>query len=259
MTTSCGIPGAYCFYKRFEAAPARTVTFDRDYLLYSADGAMRITADGRSWLLPPVRAAWIPAAMPVTVAMSRPATCCSVLFDPEFIDRRVRQCSVFAMDALAREMILHSRRWSRDDVPLDVHAEVFLKALAETCIELARNPLELWVPTGQTDAVKLALSLTEDKLAGPVTMTEIADGCHMTSRSLARRIRGETGMSWGELLRRMRMIRATELLSEPESRVLEVALSAGYESLSAFNRAFQSFSGVTPSRYRAEFSSKHRA
>lgn len=259
MTASRGNPGAYCFYKRFEPAPARTVTFDRDYLLYSADGAMRITADGRSWLLPPVRAAWIPAAMPVTVTMSRPVTCCSVLFDPEFIDRRIRQCSVFAMDALAREMVLHSRRWSREDAPLDAHAEVFLKALAETCIELARNPLELWVPTGRTDAVKRALSLTEDKLARPVIMTEIADGCHMTSRSLARRIRSDTGMSWGELLRRMRMIRATELLSEPESQVLEVALSTGYESLSAFNRAFQAFSGVTPSRYRADFSRNGRA
>ena len=74
-----------------------------------------------------------------------------------------------------------------------------------------------------------------------------------TPRTLARNLAGEIGVSWGQILQKMRMIRAIELLAETKAPVTEVAFGVGYQSLSAFNAAFRAFTGQTPTTYRAGF------
>ncbi len=60
-------------------------------------------------------------------------------------------------------------------------------------------------------------------------------------------------MSWRAALRRMRMIRAIELLAEGEQPVTQVALAVGYSSLSAFTAAFREMTGQSPAEYRRSF------
>ena len=69
----------------------------------------------------------------------------------------------------------------------------------------------------------------------------------------ARRFSCEMGMSWREALRRIRMIRAVELLAGSDARITEIALSVGYDSLSAFNAAIRDLTGKSPTGYRATF------
>jgi AraC-like DNA-binding protein len=70
---------------------------------------------------------------------------------------------------------------------------------------------------------------------------------------LARRFEAEVGMSWRATLRRMRVLRAIELLAADDAPVTRVAHEVGYGSLSAFNAAFRELTGATPSDYRATF------
>jgi len=51
-------------------------------------------------------------------------------------------------------------------------------------------------------------------------------------------------------LRRLRMIRALELLAEDSAGITKIAFTVGYTSLSAFNAAFREFVGETPSSYQ---------
>ena len=79
---------------------------------------------------------------------------------------------------------------------------------------------------------------------------EVAKAAHLSERSLARKMVEETGLTWGAMLRRMRMSRALELLSTTNDSILAVSLQVGYRSLSAFNKAFRDFTGFTPSAFR---------
>ena len=63
---------AYCFHKAFDPQPPMVLEGDRHYLLYSAKGAIRLEAEDRHWMLPPSRAAWIPANTPITVTLTQP-------------------------------------------------------------------------------------------------------------------------------------------------------------------------------------------
>ncbi len=59
-------------------------------------------------------------------------------------------------------------------------------------------------------------------------------------------------MTWRAAQRRMRIIRATQLLAEDRDMpVTQVALTVGYTALSAFNAAFRVQTGQTPSAFRA--------
>ena len=59
-----------------------------------------------------------------------------------------------------------------------------------------------------------------------------------------------TGVTVGEYVRRRRLSRAAQELSEGEARVIDLALRFGYESPDAFAKAFKREFGVTPSEAR---------
>ncbi|MFY0475208.1 helix-turn-helix transcriptional regulator [Achromobacter marplatensis] len=89
---------------------------------------------------------------------------------------------------------------------------------------------------------------TPDDTAG---IDEWAQRLNMSSRTLMRRFRQETGVTLGQWRQQARLLRALEMLSRGCS-VTEAALSVGYESTSAFIGSFRSAFGMTPTRYLAD-------
>lgn len=88
---------------------------------------------------------------------------------------------------------------------------------------------------------------TPDDTAG---IDEWAQRLNMSSRTVMRRFRQETGVTLGHWRQRARLLRALEMLSRGGS-VTEAALSVGYESTSAFIGSFRAAFGMTPTRYLA--------
>jgi AraC-like DNA-binding protein len=71
-----------------------------------------------------------------------------------------------------------------------------------------------------------------------------------TPRHLSRIFHQVVGMSFREKQAQVRLLRAQELLATTESKVVEVALESGYQSLSLFNLMFKRRFGTTPARWR---------
>jgi len=239
---------AFCFYKVFEPEPAKTIQFDRHYLLYAAKGSMRLEAAGKTWVLPPSRAAWLAADTPIGMSFSAPITCCSVLYAPNSIPQPKRPCTVFEMPPLAREMILSCRSWGPEAKQHEPLAAQMFAALATLTQQLAEHPCNTWTPTGTSASLKRALRFTEAHLDADVSLKEVAAAAHVSERTLARRFSDETGLTWRQVQRKMWMIRAMELLAEGV-RITEVAFSVGYSSQSAFNAAFKAFAGESPAAF----------
>ena len=227
------------------------MSFDRHYLMYSIRGAIRLEAQNRLWTLPPSYAAWIPANCEVVLSIERPTTVCSVLFSTDFLTGAPKTSVVFTVTPLAREMIGYCKRWGVDEALDNQRAVVFFKALGELAIELANSPFEAWSPTGQTDGIRSAVNFTRENLGREIELADVIAAAGMSERSLIRHYSKEIGMSWRQSLRRMRMIRAMELLGESSRPIVQIALDVGYSSLSAFNKAFREFCGTSPSGFRA--------
>lgn len=60
-----------------------------------------------------------------------------------------------------------------------------------------------------------------------------------------------TGESAASYVRRVRMIRAGQKLRMGAIDITEVALSAGYDTHSAFGKAFKTFFGMSPGEFRS--------
>lgn len=214
---------------------------------------MRLEAAGAAWSLPPARAALVAAGVPIRLLLPQQMSVCSVLFATGFAPAPAARVAVFDMTPLARELIQECGRQSVGGEPLSGFGRCLFRALQEVTWRLAHTPSPAVMPVGRNPDVCRALALIERHLSQDLHFTDLARMAGHTPRTLARKLAGEIGMSWGQILRKMRMIRAIELLAETNAPVTEVALGVGYQSLSAFNAAFRAFTGQTPTAYRAGF------
>lgn len=81
------------------------------------------------------------------------------------------------------------------------------------------------------------------------TLTEVAVALHTSSRTLKRRLH-ERGTSFHQVLDDVRRAEATRLLSTTALSIEDVARRLGYADARSFRRAFQTWTGTTPSTFR---------
>jgi AraC-like DNA-binding protein len=79
------------------------------------------------------------------------------------------------------------------------------------------------------------------------SVDQLAAELGLSRRRLAKRLKGITGAGPLELLNRMRIHRAKELLETHPGTGVEVALELGFGSATRFSRAFKKVSGLRPS------------
>ena len=83
-----------------------------------------------------------------------------------------------------------------------------------------------------------------------LSFAELVKEMRCTPRHLSRMFHQVVGMSFREKQAQVRLIRAQELLATTRSKVVEVALESGYQSLSLFNLMFKKRFGMTPGKWR---------
>jgi AraC-like DNA-binding protein len=109
----------------------------------------------------------------------------------------------------------------------------------------AGSPLVLPMPQDER-----ALALAHAVLGQPLrneNVDELAKQHGVARRTLERRYRDETGMSFGVWRQKARLLDSIRLLAEGTS-VTDTALDCGYASVSAFIAAFKGTFGYTPGR-----------
>lgn len=100
--------------------------------------------------------------------------------------------------------------------------------------------------------VRKALATIEARLDEIQTVEQLAASFGVTSTHLRRLFRRELGESCGAVLRRRRMERAREMLSDLTLSMKEIAFQLGFNSTSYFTQAFHAFYGKSPTKMRSE-------
>lgn len=86
-------------------------------------------------------------------------------------------------------------------------------------------------------------------LDGRPDLSRIVRRMGLSKRTLQRRL-AELGLSFSDLLKNTRQRRAISFLCQPELSITEIAMMLGYRDPAHFSRAFESWSGVAPGRWR---------
>ncbi|NEQ04400.1 helix-turn-helix transcriptional regulator, partial [Moorena sp. SIO3F7] len=110
-------------------------------------------------------------------------------------------------------------------------------------IEAAKEPKELKA---------LRKAAAENAQAGVFNTASVAAAANMSVRT-AQRITAEHGTTLQGLIDKVREHRATELLRDNRNDIGSIAFLLGYSDERAFRRAFQRWTGQTPSDYRRQY------
>jgi len=214
-------------------------------LLFASSGAMTVTGDRTSWMIPPGRAVLIPAGTPHAIRMWGDVAMRSLYFPvgtPAAAFEEKTSCRVISVSPLLRELILRVADLAALDSRRAADAHVMGVLMDE--LEAAHiEPLLLPLP-----ADARALRVAECVLRSPAdeaTAADLARQCGLSTRTLERLFRAETGLRFGQWRQKARLLESVRVLAERGS-VTDAALESGYSSVSAFIAAFKQTFGCTP-------------
>ena len=85
-----------------------------------------------------------------------------------------------------------------------------------------------------------------------LSLTKVAKAVNISANYLSEEFKQVTGINFVQYVARTRFGNACDLLQNPKLRISEIAFATGFQSLSQFNRVFKTFSGKSPTEYRAK-------
>ena len=218
---------------------------ERAQLLFASQGVMSVTTDEGVWVVPPLRAVWIPAFTDHQIVCSGNVSMRTLYVAQDQLDNPPEQCSVVSVPPLLRELILHAVKMPRlydNNGPDGRIAQVIIDGLQK----LQVAPLDLPIP--ENSKLKTIHQALANEPADQRTLSEWADAVGMTSRTLARYIKKETNLTFGQWRQQVRLLEALRRLGQNEA-VTRVAVDLGYDSPSAFIAMFKKALGSTPGQY----------
>ena len=221
---------------------------DRHQLMYAFSGTLRLEAENGVYLLPPQRAAWIPARVLHRTTLHNVRSG-SVFFAPALVPTELTGVRIISAAPIVREMVRYSLRWPPDCDPADPLANAFFRTLGMLCVEWIKEEMPFRLPAARTRQVAAAMEYTLGSLE-TATIDGAAAVAALSARQFRRRFGAETGIAWRQFLHQARMLRAMELLVAPRADITGVAYAVGFNSLSAFAKSFTLFTGQTPSEFR---------
>lgn len=111
-------------------------------------------------------------------------------------------------------------------------------------LEAARQKLRALMPVHDQ-----VLHCLEDRLTQDSDLTSVARALNMSNRTLVRRLQSE-GTSFHQTKDQMRKDLTLRLLMQSQQPVEDIAAQVGFESLTAFHRAFKAWTGSSPMAFR---------
>lgn len=209
-------------------------------IVHARSGVMRVVSGSLVWIIPPGRALWVPCGVLHEIHCLTAVKTRTVYLSGTW-PGTPECCEVWQVSPLMREIIIRFA-----DEPDSAFSGPMATILAGEIDRLDVVPINLMKATSPQ-----LVQVQDGLLANPAdsrTLADWAQAANLSPRTMMRRLNQETGITFREWRRQIRMLKAVERLAEGLS-VTEVAFDVGYETTSAFIAAFRQTMGRTPARY----------
>ena len=134
-----------------------------------------------------------------------------------------------------------------------------LKAcLYAVCSEYLRQ-VELKELTGKRSVLSRAIiEYITVHYRDKITLADLARELGYNYDYLSKCFRSMFNQSFAEILNSYRLDAAVEMLVETDMDITQIAFESGFQSIRSFNEFFKSQLGMTPSKYRSEFTKNRK-
>mgnify|MGYP002916016642 FL=1 len=83
-----------------------------------------------------------------------------------------------------------------------------------------------------------------------VSLDDLAEKFFLSKPYLSKYIKEKSGMTFGDIVKKVRMKKARAMLKSSSATVESIAESVGYQNVEHFNRIFKKMYNITPVQYR---------
>lgn len=217
---------------------------DRAQLIYPSRGVMTISTRSGSWVVPPMRACWLPAAAGHAVETTTGLEMHSIYCD-RLPGLMPESCGIVPVTPLLREMIL-----ALGEMPADIPGSTLGEKIdAWLAGQLApQSPPLLLLPTPSSRPLQRLAEALQENPADRRTLKQWASALATTPRTLSRAFAREMQMPFTEFRRQVRLRASLVKLGQGQP-VTTVALDLGFSSAANFIATFRRTTGQTPKAY----------
>lgn len=234
---------------RAQTIPARSYfpehRHDWGQLVYAISGVLAVGVNGRSYVISPEQAVWLPTGMVHRVGSLLGAEFRSLWIASASVSALPKELTVYGVKPLLRALIAEVAQLQREE-----DGNRYVDRVTRLILDQLRraNPVSAALPWPHGEGLT---RLCEALYADPADLRSAEEWGRelgMSSRTLTRRFEAEVGMSLRSWRRRVRLFKAIELLGGGLD-VTRTALDLGYGSASAFIYAFRTELGMSPRAY----------
>ena len=109
-----------------------------------------------------------------------------------------------------------------------------------------------------TGSIEKAIRYIYNNYRKKLTLTEIAEICHMNPSYFSRLFKKTAGINLASYINTIRIKAAATLLMDTDMTIIEIANECGYENLQHFCEMFKKIKGVSARQFRKEFKGKEK-
>lgn len=218
---------------------------DRDQLVHASRGVMTVRTSAGAWVVPTLRAVWIPAAIPHTITMSGTVAMRTLYLKARLARTLPRDCCVVNVPALLKELILLACTLGALNKAIKRQGHL-IDVIIDQMQGIQRVALQLPNPSDPR-ALRVAAILFADP-SDRRPLAHICKSSGASKRTVERLFLEDVGMTFGKWRQQLRLMQAMRLLAEG-AKVTHAALESGYSTPSAFISMFRKTLGTTPTSY----------
>lgn len=213
--------------------------------VYASHGLLCVDTETSRWVVPPLRALWVPAQTPHVVTAKADSVMSTLYIEPSSAPSLPAHVTVVSVTPLLRELIRHIH----DHPPSGAERQRLEEVILDQIMSAQAAPLD--VPRLHDPRVQAIADALNRDPRDRRTLREFGRQVGASERTLQRLFTTETGTSFGRWRTQVRLQHGIIALGQGKS-VTTAALTSGYAEPSAFIAAFRSTFGTTPGRYFAE-------
>ena len=102
----------------------------------------------------------------------------------------------------------------------------------------------------KNETVKQLIQYLKSHYSEEITLGSASEIVHLCPVYLSRLVKKETGNTFLEILTRVRMEQACNMLRDPNNKIYEIALAVGIKDSKYFSQIFKRYYGMTPVEFR---------
>ena len=215
---------------------------DEHQLVFPSVGLLSVDTDSSRWIVPPLRAVWVPAHTPHAISALVDSKMSTLYIDTATSIPGLHGVTVVPVSPLLRELILHMINSSHTEAERIRLEAVLLDQLTAD----PSQPLQL--PRLHDSRLQDIADIFERDPTDRRTLPQLGSEIGASERTLQRLFQNEIGQSFGRWRTQVRLQHSVIELGRGRS-VTSAASRSGYSETSSFIEAFRYAFGTTPGRY----------